>query len=166
MLISKRVFIGTIVIMASLIVGWAFLFYYGGEKVSVGGDEFYFFSSELEENETVVLYLINDETPVIALVTDKDNAAKAVDFKTFKHLTGHSYHINPYERRNIEFTAPRTGEYGLLVRTESDLERATFRIQVIEPLTLGHLRYSIYVLILFTIIIILVSLIYSFYGKD
>lgn len=163
LLISKRVAFGTIILMAVLIIVWIVVSHYGGEKASVGGDEYYFYSYNYEKDDSSVIYFINDETTVLVCVTDENNADKAKNLQEFNCLTDHDYIIEPYEKKKIDFTVPEDGRYGLLVTSKNYFERATFRIQVIEPITVNHFRYSIFVPIIFLIIIILVSLIYSSY---
>lgn len=160
-MISKRVAFGTIIVLTILIFVWVILYYYGGEKESLGAMEAAFYSSNSEINDTVVFYLINYETPIVAYVTNKDNANKAMAQETFGYLKGHEYKIEPYERKSIEFTIEDEGKFGLLVVPDGDFERSTFRIQVREPLMSGHVRYSIYVPIVLMAFIVFISLGFS-----
>ena len=160
-LISRNLTFGIIIFMAALIIGWAFLHFYGGEKVSVGGDEYYFYSYSFEKEDSSVIIFINDETTVLVCVTDETNAEKAENLESFKCLTDHDYIIEPYEKKEIDFTVPEDGRYGLLIKCKNHFERATFKIQVMEPLTIGHIRYSEYIPLIPLIIIILVCLIYT-----
>jgi len=159
MQISKRVAFGTIIIMIALILIWGGLRYYGGEKMSVGGYESIFYSRDFKANDTTVIFIRNDDAPIIVYVTDYYNKKKAVRDEPFKCLDSHE--LESYERKDIEFTVPDDGEYGLLVVTTSDLDRATFRIQVREPIKYGHIRYSVYIPIVLLAIIVIVSLGYS-----
>lgn len=160
-MISRNLTFVIIIIMAALIVGWFFLHLFGGEKASVGGDEYYFYSYNFEEGDSSVIYFFNDETTVLVCVTDEYNAEKAKELKEFDVLTGHDYIIEPYEKKKIEFTVPEDGRYGLLIKSKNYFDRATFKIQVMEPLTIGHVRYSEYMPIIPLAIIILVCLIYT-----
>ena len=163
LVISKRLAFGTIIIMIALILVWAGLRYIGGEKTSVG-EEANFYSRDFKAKDTLVVFIRNDDAPLYVYVTDAKNADKAMSIKPFEHYQFHD--LEPYERSEIIFTIPEDGEYGLLITPNSDLYRSTYWIQFREPIEYGHFKYSIYVPIIFIIIIILVSLIYSSYGND
>ena len=148
----------TITIAVVLLVAWAIMVRYGGDEMSIGISEIAFEGSELNTGDTVKIAVIShDETRVIYGISKSEASHHAETGGYFEHQD--YTQMEPNDRQVIEYTVPYTGTWGIMVKGPDD-DRTNFKVQSLEPLTNGHVRYTFIpaYLILMVLVVILVSL--------
>ena len=147
-----------ITIAVVLLIAWALMVRYGGDEMSVGVSEIAFEGTELNAGDTVKIAVISQDEPLTIYGTSKD------EFSHYSQTGGYfeclDYcSMDPNERQVIEYTVPTDGTWGIMVKGPDD-DRANFKMQFLEPLTDGHVRFTFIpaYLILMALVVILASL--------
>ena len=137
-----------------LVVAWIFMVRYGGEEKSVGVLERGFSGVSVNEGDTVKIAVISQDDPIKVYGTNKEKFSEST-YDHFEYLEGTRYKMNPNERGIVEYTALSGGIWGVAVEGPGDC-RVSYRVQILEPLIAGHVRYNIFIpVFIFLVLIVL-----------
>ncbi len=121
--------------MISLLIVVGYLMRYGGEEIYYNGDSYSFSGVEVNEGDTVMIAVVSQSESLTLFGTSEDK----VYGDRLEYERGRKYSMGPKERKIIEYTASTDGTWGIAV--EADY-RTSYRVQILEPLSVDNIQYS------------------------
>jgi len=128
-----------IILITSLTLLWIGAVGYGGEEFSVVTSRIVYHGVDVDAGETVKLAVRSGDVPITIFIINEAQAEEWARGNSWEYMD--EMNLGPNQRMIVEFEAMNEGSWGVFIKGPR-LERAEYKIQFLDPMEFGHIRYT------------------------